>query len=388
MSVGQPFLQAAGGDVQDLLAPGLPIPTVSGNKGVGGEGAGQRSLFHGETGLPPANVLRFWEGGHPAALAAQLLHVDLADGQSGGEPALSQQGAVFRDHIVSREHQVGGGLPLAGVGVHIGAHEPGGLAAHQAAAVVGLAHHLVAGGQVQDQGGPPLRQSAGGGVGSPQILADLHADDQPGHIGAADQGAGPEHLDPGAELPLQLGHPDGEAVLLHARPAGKPALFVELPVVGDVGLGHHSHHLAPLDDHGAVIQLVPRTQGHTQGGEHLQLPGGLHDGAQGVHGPVQQGVLQKQIAAGIARDAQLGQDQHLYMLLLRLLHQGDDLPGVIGAVGHPDLRRAGGDFDETVPHKRQLLLLLTDWGILLISLVPAIIPYFPAKSKQRRAISL
>ena len=152
-------------------------------------------------------------------------------------------------------------------------------------------------------------------------------------------------------------------MLIHARPAGKPALFVELPVVGDVGLGHHSHHLAPLDDHGAVIQLVPRTQGHTQGGEHLQLPGGLHDGAQGVQRPVQQGILQKQVAAGIARDAQLRQGQHLYVPLLRLLHQGDDLLGVIGAVGHPDLRRAGGDLNESIPHKgsSSLISILLRW---------------------------
>ena len=250
-----------------------------------------------------------------------------------------------------REHQVGGGFPLAGVGVHIAAHEPGGLAAHQTAAVIGLAHHLVAGGQVQDQGGTLLCQGAGGGVRRPEVLADLDAHGETGDVGALDQGAGPVHQAPGAVLSLQIGHPDGEAVLLHARPAGKPALLVELPVVGNVGLGHHSHHLAPLDDHGAVIQLVPRTQGHTQGGEHLQLPGGLHDGAQGVQRPVQQGILQKQVAAGIARDAQLRQGQHLYVPLLRLLHQGDDLLGVIGAVGHPDLRRAGGDLNKSIPHK-------------------------------------
>jgi hypothetical protein len=60
----------------------------------------------------------------------QPVHIDLADGESGGEPPLRQQGTVFRDHIVAGEHHIGGGLSLSGIRVHITAHQPGGLACH------------------------------------------------------------------------------------------------------------------------------------------------------------------------------------------------------------------------------------------------------------------
>ena len=74
--------------------------------------------------------------------------------------------------------------------------------------------------------------------------------------------------------------------------------------------------------------------------------------------PLQQALLQKQVAAGVARQAQLGQAQHLYALLRRLTHQRQALLRVVGAVGHPNLRGTGGHLDKSVPHGRLLSFAL------------------------------
>ena len=63
------------------------------------------------------------EGGQAAALIGQALHVDLADCQPRGKAPLGQQGAVFGHQVVPSKDQVGGGLPLPGVGVDIAAHQ-------------------------------------------------------------------------------------------------------------------------------------------------------------------------------------------------------------------------------------------------------------------------
>ena len=78
----------------------------------------------------------------------QAAHVNFRNVQAGGEALFHQQHPVFRDEVVSDEYQVGGGFPLASVGIDIGAHQAGGLAGDQSTAVVRLACHLVTGGQV------------------------------------------------------------------------------------------------------------------------------------------------------------------------------------------------------------------------------------------------
>ena len=141
-------------------------------------------------GLRRGVPLRSAEGIHPPPFIGQALHVDLTDGESGGKPPLGHQGAVLSHDVMAVEDQVCGGLPLPGVGVDIAAHQPGGLAAHQAAAVLGLAHQLVGGGQVEDNGGPRLGQGHRGGRGGPQILTDLHPHSEAGHALAGEDHVG------------------------------------------------------------------------------------------------------------------------------------------------------------------------------------------------------
>ena len=165
----QPLLQAQGGDGQDLLAPGGTVGGVVRDERGGGDipaklgdagGELRRALIKGRASFGG-------EGGQAAAFIGQALHVDVRDGQPRGEAVFCQQRAVFRHHVVAGEHQIRGGLALPGIGVHIAAAQPSGLPDHQLAAVGGLAHHLVGGGEVQYHCGPRLRQPAGGRVCGP-----------------------------------------------------------------------------------------------------------------------------------------------------------------------------------------------------------------------------
>ena len=344
----QPLLQPQCGDAQDLAAAAGPVTGVLREKRRGGDITGQRCggrLQRKPDGHEPP-LPRAGERGHPPPLAAELIHVDLADRQAGGKAPLVQQRAVFRDQIMPGEDQVGGGLALPRVGIDIAAHQPGGLPGHQGTPVGVLSHRLVAGGQVQQQGGARPRQRLGGRLRRPQVLADLHPQDKPRHAFT-----GEDHI--GAEKDLLTA--EGKQPV--RGPAGlKPASFVELSVVGQVRLGDDCQDLAPVDHRGAVIELALVPHRQAQGCDHIQVFGGLQNGGQPLLRTPQQGVLQEQIGAGIPRQAQLGQRQHPHPLPGGPPHQGKDLLGVKTAVGYPNFGRTCRHLNKSIAHRQRLLI--------------------------------
>ena len=284
------------------------------------------------------------EGVHPPAVVEEAAYVDLRDGQPRGEAALRQKGPVLGDHVVAGEDHVRGGFPLPGVGIDVAAAEPAGLPPHQLPAVGGLAHHLVGGGEVQNHRRPRPGQGGGGGLRGPEVLADLHANHQARQgIALQDHAVG--------EVDILLAGQGHQGV--HALPGGEPALLIELPVVGDIGLGDQTQDLSSLYDSGAIVQLVVPFVPHrqTDGREDIQVFRGLQDGPQALPGPVQEGVLKKEVGAGVAGQAQLRQYQEFYPLPLGLSHHGENLFRVVPAVGDLDLRRTGSGADESVLHK-------------------------------------
>ena len=190
----------------------------------------------------------------------------------------------------------------------------------------------------------------------------------------------------------------------------KPPFLVKFTIIRHIGLGDHCQDITLLDDHGAVVELPSGPQGHPQGGEHLQVPGGLQDGAQSLDRAVQEGVLQKQVAAGVAGEAQLRQGQDLDPLLLRFPHHSEDLFCVVPAVRHPDLGRSRRHTDKTVFHieassfafiapivppkakksnraRYRALLLFADRGILTgLSLSRPPAPGLPARTAVVRLV--
>ena len=259
------------------------------------------------------------------------------------KPALAEHGAVFRDHLVGAVHSVGGGLPLAGAGVEVAAQELGGLHGHQLAAVSVLADNIVGGGEVQHHRGTGGSQFRGGGHGCPHILTDLHAHHKVLHPGAA------EHQ-PAKRRPLAAKR-HGRVLL---RGGGKLALFVKLAVVGKVHLGNYAQNLSFLYYCRAVIQFVVFLHRKAHSGEDLQRAGCFQHGSQGFLGAAEKGILVKQVAAGVAGQAQLRQHQHLHAPLFSVPHHGKGLFRVIMAVRKAQLGGAAGNSDESVFHKYDL----------------------------------
>ena len=269
----QPLLQPQGGDGENFLAPLPPVRAVLGDEGVFPDGAGEGGVhcFQGEGGAADADGVSLLhgvasgrgKGVHPPPLKKQLVHINFADSQPSDKAVFRQQSPIFRHQVVPGKDQVGGGLPLPGVSVDVAAQQTGGLTRYQLAAVGRLARRLVGGGKIQDQGSPRPGQGDGGRLRSPQVLADLHPHHQIGHGLALPN----QVIAQGDILSAQLHHG------VQFSPRGKPAGLVELPVVGDVGLGDQSQQLSAAHHRCAVAELsvpsVPHRQ--AQGGEHVQV---------------------------------------------------------------------------------------------------------------------
>ncbi len=349
--------KAQGDQEEDFPAPLVPVFSPLGDEGHGGDVAGELgfALRQGE-GLPAPLVSgTLPQGLGPPALAGQALNVDFRHQQTPLKAALRQQGPVFRDHLVGSKDQIRGGLPRPGAGVDIAAEELGALHGHQLAAVGVLAHHVVAGGEVADDGGPVLGHPDGGGVRGPEVLADLKAQHQARHVFAPEDLARPE----GNELLAQ----QGQALRLR-RGRGEPALFVKLAVIGQVGLGNHAQNFSFLYYNSAIIQFVMDPQGHSHRRHHFQVPRGLQHGFQSLLRLPQEGLLIEKIAAGVARQSQLRQDQNLDPRLLGGAHHLKALFGVVGAVRQAQLGRAAGHGDESVLHTLNLPYGIVDGSIL------------------------
>ena len=345
VSVLQTLFQCQGYHGEDLPAASGTVTHVSGDEGVGsivtgqlGGGQVKRELhFH------QAAVLHR-KSGDALALIGQALDVHFGGHQTGLEPALCQQSAVFGDHIVADEHQVGGGFPFAGVGVHVSADEAAALVGDHVPAELVLADGLVAGGQVQDDRSASGGQAAAGGHGHPQVFADLHADAQLRQLPAAEELIG--------------AHGDGLVTesdfLVHILARDKPAGFVELTVVRDVALGHHAQDLPTREHYGAVIQLAAAADGHTDGGDQIQIAGLVEDILQCSFCALEQNRLEEQVSAGVGGDTQLGQSQHLDALVRGFFHQSNDLLCIVHTVGYPNVGGTGGDLYKSIPHKSRL----------------------------------
>ena len=259
------------------------------------------------------------------ALAVQLgLGVVARKGRSLGKDA-----AVLGDEVMPGKDHVGGAFAVPRRGVQVAAQQPGRLVCHQCAAVLRLAHGLIAGRKVCNDGRARQRVEGGGRQGAPQILAQLHAQHKAGHLAAAEQ----QRRAKGHLLPA-----DGHRLHLGAA-GGELPLFVKLAVVGQIGLGHDAQQLPPAQHGGAVVQLAVHQQRQAHQRYGIQRAGLRKQPLQRIQCALLQGALQKQIAAGVAGKAKLRENRQLYPALRGSLQLRQHLLRVIGAVCHPQRGR-------------------------------------------------
>ena len=334
VGVLQPLGQTVGLHLQDQFAALGAALGVAGHEGCrvdpageGGLGEFQIKLHRGVT------VAAQLKAGVAGTLGLHALAVDLGLGNAARKGScLGQQGAVFGDQVVPGEHHVLGALAVPGRGVQVAAQQAGRLVGHQCPAVLGLADGLVAGRKVGDDRGPGQRVEGGGRQRTPQVLAQLYAQHKTGHGPAAEQQRS-------AKGHLLAAH--GDRFHLGAA-GGKLALLVEFAVVGQVGLGHKAQQLPAAQHGGAVVQLAVYQQRQAHQHDGVQRPGAVQHGLQGIQRTGLQRVLQEQIAAGVAGEAEFREHGQLDPVRGGCLHVGKDLLGVIGAVRHPQGGGEGG----------------------------------------------
>ena len=280
-------------------------------------------------------------GGGAAALLAQALEVDVGSRHAvRKERRLREQRAVLGHDAVTREHEVGGGLAETGVGVGVGAVQAGALVGDELPAVRRLADDLVGRREVEDERGAGLGHVRARRVGRPQVLADLDAHHEVGHVERlVHEPRGEKRLLPGA------GH---EQRLRGARRRAEPALLVELAVVGQVGLGREAHKLAAHAHRGAVVDRVARAHGQAHGKKDRQVGRLGENMRKSALRRSEQSAVVEEVAAGVARKAELGQNERAHAVRSRLAHGAEHGRRVVLDVGYAQPGRGSRHAEEAV----------------------------------------
>ena len=194
---------------------------------------------------------------------------------------------------------------------------------------------------------PAHGEPAGRRLGHPQVLADLHAEGEERLLITAEHGVG--HDRDADRLPSRAYIYPGE-LAGDLSAGGKMALLVKLRVIRQMLLRHESQHLAPAEHGRAVIELAAQSQRQADKQHGVELRRLAPDRLQRVERAVEKRVLQKQVAAGVAREAELREHDKARAVRRRFRCSGDDRRGVVSAAGYLDARRCGRYFDESVSH--------------------------------------
>ncbi len=348
--VRQALGQARGLDGEDLLGPPVPLRVVARDERGGLDGALERQAGvgrHVHVDRPPRHVgegvERVAEAGRALAVEAQVLDVHVGHQQvalARELPRLADDRAVFRHDQVAAEHHVLGGLADAARGVDVGADGAGRLLRDQRPPVIRLAHQLVRRGEVGDEVRPVQRLERAGRQRSPEVLADLHADDEALEAARAEQQVGADGDDAVADA-----HLAGDEV---AR-GGEPALLVVFLVAGNIGLRDEAVDDAPREDRGGVEQVPLGGEREADDQQGAERGGGFRQGEQRPGRAVEQQVLMEQVAGRVAGDAQLGEHHHLGAGLVGLRGEVEDVVEVVVDVGNLQGRHRGGH-----PHEAEI----------------------------------
>ena len=229
---------------------------------------------------------------------------------------------------------------MPGVGIEIRAQQPCRLLADECAAVVRLADGLVAGGEIGDDGRAREGVRRARRQRRPEILTDLDRERKGGHGRAAEQQL----------CAKRRGLTGKRHALRDAGRRGEVAALIKFTVIGNVRFGHKTQKLPAADDGGAVIELAGNGGGQPDERDKLQLTAGVQNVTQRRLGGFLQRLLQKQVAAGVARQPQLREYGKLHAALCRALHRLNGHPGIIGAVRHAQGGGDGAGSDKTVDH--------------------------------------
>ena len=335
---------------QDLLAALIAQCLVRRNERRARERAVGKVVLHRLEREREHAALDGRERVHALTLVCKALEVDIRVNDALREHlALGQQCAVLGNEVVTREHKILRGLTETGICIQVRTQQSAGLLTNKVAAVARLADDLIRSRQVDDNVRAHLRQRGGRRVRHPQVLADLHAKrEQRLLVALEDRVRHQRHTDGFAVriLDVHALHSAGQRIRRY-----KMALLVELRVVRKMGFRHERQHVTGIYDSSHIIQLAAHAQRQTDYDDSRKLCGLAADRVQRVQCALEQRFLQKQVAAGIAGQAQLRECDELRTFGSGLLRQLYDLRGIICTVRDVQIRRCRGNFDKSISHR-------------------------------------
>ena len=133
---------------------------------------------------------------------------------------------------------------------------------------------------------------------------------------------------------------------------GKPALLIELAVVGQVGLGYNAEELSFLDDNRTIEQQVTDNDRESDDGNDVKLTGEVKQLDNALLGDIYQQILPEKILARIARDRQLREYDNLNPFSFRLCDKRFYLVQIVLAVSDFNCWNRCCDFDKSMLHNR------------------------------------
>ena len=273
---------------------------------------------------------------HPVgADSAQVAVADQHIVRRNGFLRFGKEPSVLPDQALAGEDQVLRGFRGTGGTVGIDAVQRGGLVLHQPPAIGALADGFVGGGEVQNHLRAVQRQKRRRRQGRPHILTDLHAQQRAAN---AENGS----RENGDRLAQKL-----RQILRHLRPGGKPALFVKLIIIGNVGLRHQGVNLSPGNDGGAVVHPHSRPDGQSH---HRRYAGvifcAVSNFSDSLLNSRPEGVLKEQILTGIPGKRQLREQDDIRLPRIGFFNVGADILRIFRRVPHPDRRYGAGNSDK------------------------------------------
>ena len=285
-------------------------------------------------------------------LVHEPLHVDLGDCQGSTRKRLifCKNRPVFRNQMVPREDHVLRRFRRRRAAVDIAAGQPRRRCADQHPAVIRLADHLVGGREVQNDRRTACTEPGRRRAGDPEILAEFHAEGIILHAGAAEQKGCSERHVLAAER-------DCIGLSFQRFRGGKLPQFIEFTVIWQMRLRHDAEQLSRVDDRCAVIEFSAEAQRKPDCRDWVKALRRLHNLRQRRFDRAEQAVREKQIAAGVARQAKFRQRQQIHARRVRLTHPRKDLLRIVLHIRDHDIDCPCRNFDKTIFHGTALLIL-------------------------------
>ncbi len=283
------------------------------------------------------------EGLHPHTLAENATGVDVGDADLRLQRKtlrFGQEVAELVDHPLAIPGEVGGALAGAGGRVGVGGGGARRLRATKHVALVGLADGDVRGREVREDRGACQRARRRRRDGGPEVLADLHVEDEAVEVARVEDQVAPERY-------LLAAHPDRLPEDVAA--VGEPALLVVLPVVGQEALRDDAEQPAASDGQGAVVEATRMPQRCTDQEDRRQIGGRRGDVTDGGLRRVEERGLQVEVVDGVGGDTEFGKDRQVHPCRVRAPGFLENGVAIVADIRRPHARCACRYPDEAMP---------------------------------------